>query len=75
MATELQRGRPGDADQPAQDDGYNGVSHAAAAHIGSLPRVSSLVATLLGVNPIQHLLASLLRGGKPVEFDGEMGSA
>ncbi|HLI02174.1 MAG TPA: MFS transporter [Acidimicrobiales bacterium] len=26
MATELQRGRPGDADQPAQDDGYKWVA-------------------------------------------------
>jgi len=36
----------------------HGVSHTAAAHIGSLPPVSSLFATVLGVNPIQHLLAA-----------------
>jgi MFS family permease len=35
-----------------------GVSHAVAAHIGSLPPVSSLFAAVLGVNPIQHLLSS-----------------
>ncbi len=35
-----------------------GVPHAIAAHIGSLPPVSSLFAAVLGVNPIQHLLAS-----------------
>jgi MFS family permease len=35
-----------------------GVPHAVAAHIGSLPPVSSLFAAVLGVNPIQHLLSS-----------------
>ena len=35
-----------------------GVPHAAAAHIGSLPPVSSLFAAVLGVNPLQHLLAA-----------------
>jgi MFS family permease len=34
-----------------------GVPHAVAAHIGSLPPVSSLFAAVLGVNPIQHLLS------------------
>ncbi|HVV19020.1 MAG TPA: MFS transporter [Pseudonocardiaceae bacterium] len=34
-----------------------GVPHAVAAHIGSLPPVSSLFAAILGVNPIQNLLA------------------
>ncbi|SIS04848.1 MFS transporter [Williamsia sterculiae] len=34
----------------------HGVPHAAAAHAGSLPPVSSLFAAQLGVNPIQHLL-------------------
>ncbi|MCW2539826.1 MAG: hypothetical protein JWN95_1551 [Frankiales bacterium] len=33
-----------------------GVSHAVAQQIGSLPPVSSLFATILGVNPIEHLL-------------------
>jgi MFS family permease len=36
----------------------HGVSHAVAHQIGSLPPVSSLFATVLGVNPVQHLLAS-----------------
>jgi MFS family permease len=36
----------------------HGVSPAVAHQIGSLPPVSSLFATVLGVNPIQHLLAS-----------------
>jgi MFS family permease len=36
----------------------HGVPHAVAAHIGSLPPVSSLFAAVLGVNPLQHLLAS-----------------
>ena len=36
----------------------HGVSPALAHQIGSLPPVSSLFATVLGVNPIQHLLAS-----------------
>jgi MFS family permease len=35
-----------------------GVGHALAARIGSLPPVSSLFATTLGVNPLQHLLAA-----------------
>jgi MFS family permease len=35
-----------------------GVPHAVAAQAGSLPPVSSLFATVLGVNPVQHLLAS-----------------
>jgi len=34
-----------------------GVPHAIAHQIGSLPPVSSLFATVLGVNPVQHLLA------------------
>jgi MFS family permease len=34
-----------------------GVSHAVAQQVGSLPPVSSLFAAILGVNPIQHLLA------------------
>jgi MFS family permease len=34
-----------------------GVPHAVAHQIGSLPLVSSLFATVLGVNPVQHLLA------------------
>ena len=34
-----------------------GVSPAVAHQIGSLPPVSSLFATVLGVNPVQHLLA------------------
>ncbi len=33
-----------------------GVSYAVAHHIGTLPPVSSLFASVLGVNPIQHLL-------------------
>ena len=36
----------------------HGVPHAVAHQIGSLPPVSSLFATVLGVNPVQHLLAS-----------------
>ena len=36
----------------------HGVPHAAAAHIGSLPPVASLFAAVLGVNPLQHLLAA-----------------
>ena len=35
-----------------------GVGHALAARIGSLPPVSSLFAATLGVNPLQHLLAA-----------------
>jgi MFS family permease len=34
-----------------------GVSHAVAYQIGTLPPVSSLFAAVLGVNPIKHLLA------------------
>jgi MFS family permease len=34
-----------------------GVPHDVAAQIGSLPPVASLFAAILGVNPIQHLLA------------------
>jgi hypothetical protein len=37
---------------------HQGVSHALAERIGSLPPVSSLFAATLGVNPLQHLLAS-----------------
>ncbi len=33
------------------------MTQAVAHHVGSLPPVSSLFAALLGVNPIQHLLA------------------
>jgi hypothetical protein len=35
----------------------HGVPHAAAAQISSLPPVSSLFASVLGVNPVQHLLS------------------
>jgi MFS family permease len=35
-----------------------GVPHSVAAHAASLPPVSSLFAAVLGVNPIQHLLAA-----------------
>jgi MFS family permease len=35
-----------------------GVPHAVAQQIGSLPPVSSLFASVLGVNPVQHLLAA-----------------
>jgi MFS family permease len=35
-----------------------GVSHAVAHQIATLPPVSSLFAAVLGVNPVQHLLAS-----------------
>jgi MFS family permease len=35
-----------------------GVPHAVAQHLGSLPPVSSLFASVLGVNPLQHLLAA-----------------
>jgi hypothetical protein len=34
-----------------------GVPHGVAAHIGSLPPVSSLFAAVLGVNPVEHLLS------------------
>jgi MFS family permease len=37
---------------------HQGVSHAVAHQIGSLPPVSSLFAAVLGVNPVQHLLAT-----------------
>jgi len=36
---------------------YQGVPHGVAHQIGTLPPVSSLFASLLGVNPIRHLLA------------------
>ena len=36
----------------------HGVPHQVAAHIGSLPPVSSLFAAVLGVNPVHHLLAA-----------------
>jgi len=36
----------------------HGVTHAVAQQIGSLPPVSSLFASVLGVNPVAHLLAS-----------------
>jgi hypothetical protein len=36
----------------------HGVPHSVAAPAGSLPPVSSLFAAVLGVNPIQHLLAA-----------------
>jgi hypothetical protein len=36
----------------------HGVPAAVAHQIGSLPPVSSLFAAVLGVNPVQHLLAS-----------------
>ena len=36
---------------------HQGVSHAVAQHVGSLPPVSSLFASMLGVNPLRHLLA------------------
>ena len=36
---------------------HQGVGHAVAAHVGSLPPVSSLFAAVLGINPLQHLLA------------------
>ena len=35
-----------------------GVSHAVASHVASLPPVSSLFASVLGVNPLQHLLSA-----------------
>jgi hypothetical protein len=37
---------------------HQGVPHAVAHQIGALPPVSSLFASVLGVNPVQHLLAS-----------------
>ena len=36
---------------------HQGVGHAFAAHIGSLPPVSTLFAAVLGLNPLRHLLA------------------
>jgi MFS family permease len=38
---------------------HQGVAPGAAHHIGSLPPVASLFAAVLGVNPVQHLLASM----------------
>jgi hypothetical protein len=35
-----------------------GVPHSIAHHVGALPPVSSLFAAVLGVNPLQHLLAA-----------------
>jgi len=35
-----------------------GVAHGVAQHLGGLPPVSSLFAAVLGVNPLQHLLAA-----------------
>jgi hypothetical protein len=35
----------------------HGVAQGVANHVGSLPPVASVFAALLGVNPIQHLLA------------------
>jgi MFS family permease len=35
-----------------------GVPHGVAHHVGNLPPVSSLFAAVLGVNPLQHLLAA-----------------
>jgi hypothetical protein len=37
---------------------HEGVPAAVAHHIGFLPPVSSLFAAVLGVNPVQHLLAT-----------------
>ncbi len=37
---------------------HHGVPPAVAQHVGSLPPVSSLFAAVLGVNPVQHLLAA-----------------
>ncbi len=36
----------------------HGVPHGIAYHVGTLPPVSSLFAAVLGVNPLQHLLAA-----------------
>jgi MFS family permease len=36
----------------------NGVPHGVAHQIGALPPVSSLFAAVLGVNPVQHMLAA-----------------
>jgi hypothetical protein len=35
-----------------------GVPHGIAHQVGTLPPVSSLFAAVLGVNPLQHLLAA-----------------
>ena len=37
---------------------HQGVPHGIAHHVGNLPPVSSLFAAVLGVNPLQHLLAA-----------------
>jgi MFS family permease len=37
---------------------HQGVPHAVAHQVGSLPPVSSLFAAVLGVNPVHHLLAT-----------------
>jgi MFS family permease len=37
---------------------HQGVPHGIAHHVGALPPVSSLFAAVLGVNPLQHLLAA-----------------
>jgi len=45
----------------------HGVPHQVAAHIAALPPVSSLFAAVLGVNPVQHLLAAAnVLAGLPV---------
>jgi hypothetical protein len=36
---------------------HQGVAHAVAHHVASLPPVASLFAAVLGVNPVQHLLS------------------
>jgi MFS family permease len=36
---------------------HEGVPYSIAHHVGTLPPVSSLFASMLGVNPLQHLLA------------------
>lgn len=36
---------------------HHGVASSVAQHVGSLPPVSSLFASMLGVNPLAHLLA------------------
>ena len=37
---------------------HQGVPQHVAHHVGALPPVSSLFAAVLGVNPLQHLLAA-----------------
>jgi hypothetical protein len=37
---------------------HQGVPHSIAYHVGTLPPVSSLFSAVLGVNPLQHLLAA-----------------